>query len=64
VQLAATRHWIITDATGRQAGKFRGEGVVGEQTGAYAPPASASNTPSGVPLPTASGFMNPAATRW
>ena len=37
-----TRHWIITDASGRQQ-EVRGEGVVGEQPSSR--PASASNTP-------------------
>ena len=49
-----TRHWIITDATGRKE-EVRGEGVVGEQP-TLAPGESFEYT-SGVPLPTASGFM-------
>jgi ApaG protein len=50
-----TRHWIITDAAGRQQ-EFKGEGVVGEQP-VLAPGARYEYT-SGVPLTTASGFMN------
>ena len=38
-----TRHWIITDASGRKQ-EVRGEGVVGEQP--VLAPASASNTPA------------------
>ena len=49
-----TRHWIITDATGRKQ-EVRGEGVVGEQP-VLAPGESFEYT-SGVPLPTASGIM-------
>ena len=49
-----TRHWIITDAAGRKQ-EIRGEGVVGEQP-VLAPGESFEYT-SGVPLPTASGFM-------
>jgi ApaG protein len=49
-----TRHWIITDATGRKQ-EIRGEGVIGEQP-VLAPGESFEYT-SGVPLPTASGFM-------
>ena len=49
-----TRHWIITDATGRKE-EVRGEGVVGEQP-TLAPGESFEYT-SGVPLPTASGIM-------
>jgi len=49
-----TRHWIITDATGRRQ-EVRGAGVVGEQP-VLAPGARYQYT-SGVPLPTASGFM-------
>lgn len=49
-----TRHWIITDATGREQ-VVRGEGVVGEQP-TLAPGETFEYT-SGVPLPTSSGFM-------
>ena len=49
-----TRHWIITDASGRKQ-EVRGEGVVGEQP-TLAPGESFEYT-SGVPLPTASGIM-------
>ncbi len=49
-----TRHWIITDATGRTQ-EVRGEGVVGEQP--LLPPGEAFEYTSGVPLPTTSGFM-------
>jgi ApaG protein len=49
-----TRHWIITDATGRQE-NVRGEGVVGEQP--VLAPGERYEYTSGVPLPTASGFM-------
>src|ERR1700728_5472511 len=49
-----TRHWIITDAGGRKQ-EIRGEGVIGEQP-VLAPGESFEYT-SGVPLPTASGFM-------
>jgi ApaG protein len=49
-----TRHWIITDATGRKQ-EVRGEGVIGEQP-VLAPGESFEYT-SGVPLPTTSGFM-------
>ncbi len=49
-----TRHWIITDATGRTQ-EVRGEGVVGEQP--LLPPGETFEYTSGVPLPTASGFM-------
>jgi ApaG protein len=49
-----TRHWIITDATGKKQ-EVRGEGVVGEQP-TLAPGESFEYT-SGVPLPTASGIM-------
>jgi len=48
------RHWIITDATGRQE-NVRGEGVVGEQP--VLAPGERFEYTSGVPLPTASGFM-------
>ena len=49
-----TRHWIITDATGRKQ-EVRGEGVVGEQP--VLGPGERFEYTSGVPLPTASGFM-------
>ena len=49
-----TRHWIITDATGRKQ-EVRGEGVVGEQP--VLAPGERYQYTSGVPLPTASGFM-------
>ncbi len=49
-----TRHWIITDGTGRKE-EVRGEGVVGEQP-VLATGESFEYT-SGVTLPTASGFM-------
>jgi ApaG protein len=49
-----TRHWIITDATGRKQ-EIRGEGVVGEQP--VLAPGERFEYTSGVPLPTASGFM-------
>jgi len=50
-----TRHWIITDATGRTQ-EVRGEGVVGEQP--TLAPGERFEYTSGVPLPTASGFMS------
>ena len=50
-----TRHWIITDATGRKQ-EVRGEGVVGEQP--VLAPGQRFEYTSGVPLPTASGFMS------
>ena len=53
VQLRA-RHWIITDATGRRR-EVPGEGVVGEQP--VLAPGERFEYTSGVPLPTASGFM-------
>ena len=53
VQLMS-RHWIITDAQGRQQ-EVRGAGVVGEQP-VLAPGASFSYS-SGTPLQTPSGFM-------
>src|SRR5204863_4490489 len=53
VQLVS-RHWRITDAFGRIQ-EVRGPGVVGEQP-VLAPGQSFQYT-SGVPLPTASGFM-------
>jgi ApaG protein len=49
-----TRYWVITDASGRRQ-EVRGEGVIGEQP-VLAPGARFEYT-SGVPLPTASGFM-------
>jgi ApaG protein len=49
-----TRHWIITDATGRQQ-EVRGEGVVGEQP--VLAPGERFEYTSGVPLTTASGIM-------
>jgi ApaG protein len=49
-----TRHWIITDATGRKQ-EVKGEGVVGEQP--TLAPGERFEYTSGVPLPTASGFM-------
>ena len=49
-----TRHWIITDATGRQQ-EVRGEGVVGEQP--VLAPGERFEYTSGVPLPTSSGIM-------
>src|SRR5215212_9674323 len=49
-----TRHWIITDGSGRQQ-EVRGEGVVGEQP--VLAPGQRFEYTSGVPLPTPSGFM-------
>lgn len=49
-----TRHWIITDEAGRHQ-EVRGEGVVGEQP--ILAPGERFEYTSGVPLPTASGFM-------
>ncbi|TPQ33536.1 Co2+/Mg2+ efflux protein ApaG [Bradyrhizobium guangdongense] len=49
-----TRHWIITDATGRQQ-EVKGEGVIGEQP--VLAPGERYEYTSGVPLSTASGFM-------
>ena len=49
-----TRHWIITDASGRKQ-EVRGEGVVGEQP--TLGPGERFEYTSGVPLSTASGFM-------
>jgi ApaG protein len=49
-----TRHWIITDATGRRQ-EIRGEGVIGEQP--VLAPGERHEYTSGVPLPTASGIM-------
>jgi ApaG protein len=48
------RYWIITDASGRQE-HVRGEGVIGEQP--VLAPGERFEYTSGVPLPTASGFM-------
>ena len=53
VQLQS-RHWIITDGAGRRQ-EVRGEGVVGEQP--VLAPGERFEYTSGVPLPTASGFM-------
>jgi ApaG protein len=49
-----TRHWIITDGSGRQQ-VVNGEGVVGEQP--VLAPGERFEYTSGVPLSTASGFM-------
>lgn len=49
-----TRHWIITDATGRVE-QVRGPGVIGQQP-TLAPGASFTYT-SGCPLPTPFGMM-------
>lgn len=49
------RHWIITDASGRQQ-EVRGEGVIGEQP--VLAPGERFEYTSRVPLPTASGFMS------
>jgi ApaG protein len=49
-----TRHWIITDGTGRSQ-EVRGEGVIGEQP--VLAPGERFEYTSGVPLTTASGFM-------
>jgi ApaG protein len=49
-----TRHWIITDAAGRQQ-EVRGDGVVGEQP--VLAPGERFEYTSGVPLSTASGIM-------
>lgn len=49
-----TRHWIITDEAGRHQ-EVRGDGVVGEQP--VLGPGERFEYTSGVPLPTASGFM-------
>ncbi len=49
-----TRHWIITDASGRKQ-EVRGEGVVGEQP--VLAPGERFEYTSGVPLPTTSGIM-------
>jgi ApaG protein len=53
VQLRS-RHWIITDGSGKQQ-EVRGEGVVGEQP--VLAPGEQFKYTSGVPLTTASGFM-------
>jgi len=53
VQLRS-RHWIITDGSGRQ-NEVRGEGVIGEQP--VLAPGERFEYTSGVPLGTASGFM-------
>ena len=50
-----TRHWIITDGTGRSQ-EVRGEGVVGEQP--VLEPGERFDYTSGVPLHTSSGFMS------
>lgn len=50
-----TRHWIITDGTGRSQ-EVRGEGVVGEQP--VLEPGERFEYTSGVPLQTPSGFMS------
>src|SRR5215831_15921723 len=49
-----TRHWRITDAQGRLQ-EVRGPGVVGEEP--VLKPGENFEYTSGVPLPTASGFM-------
>ena len=49
-----TRHWVITDASGRSQ-VVRGEGVVGKQP--TLKPGERFEYTSGVPLPTPSGFM-------
>src|ERR1700750_548851 len=49
-----TRHWIITDGTGRRQ-EVRGEGVIGEQP--VLAPGERFEYTSGVPLTTASGIM-------
>jgi ApaG protein len=49
-----TRHWIITDATGRKK-EVRGEGVIGQQP--VLAPGERFEYTSGVPLPTTSGIM-------
>jgi ApaG protein len=49
-----TRHWIITEATGKKQ-EVKGEGVVGEQP--TLAPGERFEYTSGVPLPTPSGFM-------
>ncbi len=49
-----TRHWRITDATGKPQ-EVRGPGVVGEEP--VLKPGESFEYTSGVPLPTPSGFM-------
>jgi ApaG protein len=49
-----TRHWRITDATGKLQ-EVKGAGVVGEQP--VLRPGDSFEYTSGVPLPTPSGFM-------
>ena len=49
-----TRHWRITDATGRIQ-EVKGAGVVGEEP--VLRPGESYEYTSGVPLPTPSGFM-------
>ncbi|MEA2928721.1 MAG: ApaG protein [Hyphomicrobiales bacterium] len=49
-----TRHWRITDATGRRQ-EVRGAGVIGKQP--VLKPGESFEYTSGVPLPTPSGFM-------
>ena len=49
-----TRHWRITDANGRLQ-EVKGPGVVGEEP--MLKPGESYQYTSGVPLPTASGFM-------
>jgi ApaG protein len=49
-----TRHWRITDATGKQQ-EVNGPGVVGEEP--LLKPGESFEYTSGVPLPTPSGFM-------
>lgn len=49
-----TRHWRITDALGRLQ-EVKGPGVVGEEP--VLKPGGSFEYTSGVPLPTASGFM-------
>ena len=55
-----TRHWIITEATGRKE-EVRGEGVIGQQP--RLAPGERFEYASGVQLATSSGSC-PAATRW
>jgi ApaG protein len=50
-----TRHWIITDASGRKQ-EVRGKGVIGEEP--VIAPGERFEYTSGVPLPTSSGFMS------
>ncbi len=54
VQLVS-RHWIITDATGRVE-EIRGPGVIGEQP--VIQPGRSFEYRSGCPLPTAMGTMH------